>query len=317
MTPTTATTETAATTRPRAPEQRPTSRGRPGTGAGVLRSTRAELLRLRRWPALWITVAAELALNLLFLYVFSYVSYRSGSEGGGMAGDVPRDALLADMLPDAIPRVATQGMPMFAGALVLIVGALAAGSGYGWGTVKTVALQGPGRLAALTGTFAALAVFVVALVAALFAMDVGVSLLVATTESQPVVWPSAGDLAQAFGGGVLVMLTWTYAGVLVGTLARGPALAVGLGLVWVLAVENLLRGVGALWSPIERVTDVLPGTAAGSLAGALGATPVSEPGGTPGVLTTLGGGPAVALLAVWATGFVVATGWLVRRRDIT
>ena len=309
----TSTTATTPTTRA------PMSRGRPGPTAGVLRSTRAELLRLRRWPALWVTVGAELALNLLFLYVFSYVSYRSGDggDGGGIAGDVPKDSLLADMLPDAIPRVATQGMPMFAGALVLIVGALAAGSGYGWGTVKTVALQGPGRLATLTGTLAALAVFVVALVVALFAMDVGVSLLVATTESQPVVWPPAGELAQAFGGGVLVMLMWTYAGVLVGTLARGPALAVGLGLVWVLAVENLLRGVGALWSPIERVTDVLPGTAAGSVAGALGATPVSEPGGTPGVLTTLDGGQAVALLAAWATAFVLATGWLVRRRDIT
>ena len=309
----TSTTATTPTTRA------PMSRGRPGPTAGVLRSTRAELLRLRRWPALWVTVGAELALNLLFLYVFSYVSYRSGDggDGGGIAGDVPKDSLLADMLPDAIPRVATQGMPMFAGALVLIVGALAAGSGYGWGTVKTVALQGPGRLATLTGTLAALAVFVVALVVALFAMDVGVSLLVATTKSQPVVWPPAGELAQAFGGGVLVMLMWTYAGVLVGTLARGPALAVGLGLVWVLAVENLLRGVGALWSPIERVTDVLPGTAAGSLAGALGATPESEPGGTPGVLTTLDSGQAVALLAAWATAFVLATGWLVRRRDIT
>jgi hypothetical protein len=282
----------------------------------VLRSTRAELLRLRRWPALWITVGAELALNLLFLYVFSYVSYRSGGEGDGMAGDVPRDALLADMLPDAIPRVATQGMPMFAGALVLIVGALAAGSGYGWGTVKTVALQGPGRLAALTGTFAALAVFVVALVAALFAMDVGVSLLVATTESQPVVWPSAGDLAKAFGGG---------AGGITGGERRGSLLADMLpDAIPRVATQGmpmfagaLMLIVGALWSPIERVTDVLPGTAAGSLAGALGATPVSEPGGTPGVLTTLGGGPAAALLAVWATGFVVATGWLVRRRDIT
>jgi len=299
------------------PVRRPASRSRPGQA--VLRSTRAEVMRLRKWPALWVTVAAELALNLLFLYVFSYVSYRSGdgAEGGGIVEGVSKDSLLADMLPDAIPRVATQGMPMFAGALVLIVGALAAGSGYGWGTVKTVALQGPGRLASLAGTFAALTVVLVLLVASLFAVDVAVSLLVATTESQPVVWPSPTELAQAFGGGVLVMLMWTYAGVLVGTLARGPALAVGLGLVWVLAVENLLRGVGALWSPIERVTDLLPGTAAGSLAGALGATPVSEPGGTPGVLTTLGGGQATALLAAWAAVFVVGTGWLVRRRDIT
>jgi ABC-2 type transport system permease protein len=312
-------TTTTATTGLQAPEHPPTSRGRPGPGAGVLRSTRAELLRLRRWPALWVIVGAELALNLLFLYVFSYVSYRSddGEGGGGIVDGVPRDSLLADMLPDAIPRVATQGMPMFAGALMLVVGALAAGSGYGWGTIKTVALQGPGRLASLTGTFAALTVVVVLLVASLFAMDVAVSLLVATTESRPVVWPSVTDLAPASAAGVLLMLMWTYAGVLVGTVARGPALAVGLGLVWVLAVENLLRGVGALWSPIERVTDVLPGTAAGSLAGALGATPVSEPGGTPGVLTTLGGGQATALLATWVAVFVLGTGWLVRRRDIT
>src|SRR5829696_871252 len=283
-------TTTTTTTGPPAPEHAPTRRGRPGTGTGVLRSTRAELLRLRRWPALWVTVGAELALNLLFLYVFTYVSYRSGdgADGGGIVEGVSKDSLLADMLPEAIPRVATSGMPMFAGALVLIVGALAAGSGYGWGTVKTVALQGPGRMVSLTGTFAALTVFVVALVTALFALDAGVSLLVATTESQPVVWPAPSDLAQAFAGGVLVMLTWTYAGVLVGP---------------------LLRGVGSLWSPIERVTDLLPGTAAGSLAGALGATPVSEPGGTPGVLTTLDGGQAVVLLAAWATAFVLGTAW--------
>lgn len=32
---------------------------------------------------------------------------------------------------------------------------------------------------------------------------------------------------------------WILGGALTGTLTRGPALAVGLGLVWVLAVENL------------------------------------------------------------------------------
>ena len=84
-----------------------------------------------------------------------------------------------------------------------------------------------------------------------------------------------------------------------------------------LAIENLLRGVGSLWSPLERVTDVLPGTAAGSLAGALGATPVSEPNGTPGVLDTLGGGAATGLLTAYVLVFVALTGWLISRRDIT
>ncbi len=287
-----------------------------GTATAVLRSTRAELLRMRRWPALWTTVTAELLLNLLFGYVFGYVSYRSGSTGG-MSEGVPRDQLLADLLPDAVPRVAVQGMPMFAGALVLVLGALVAGNGYSWGTVKTVALQGPGRLTSYAGTLVALALVVVGLVVALFASDVAASLVVAAAEGRPVVAPGAVDLLSAFGGGVLVMLVWTLAGVLVGTVARGPALAVGLGLVWVLAVENLLRGVGSIWSPMQRVTDLLPGTAAGSLAGAVGATPVSEPGGTPGVLTTLSGTASVGLLVAYAVAFALGTGWLVRRRDIT
>jgi hypothetical protein len=296
----------------------------PATTAGqaanpVLRSTRAELLRMRRWPSLWITIAAELVLNLLFLFVFNYVTYRSddGGGAGGITGGERRGSLLADMLPDAIPRVATQGMPMFAGALMLIVGALAAGSGYGWGTVKTVALQGPGRLAVLGGQVTALLVAVVGLVTALFAMDVAGSLLVATVEDQAVVWPPVADLATSFGAALLVMSMWTFAGLLIGTLARGPALSVGLGLVWVLAIENLLRGVGSLWSPLERVTDLLPGTAAGSVAGALGATPISEPNGTPGVLDTLSGGPATGLLAAYVVVFVALTGWLMTRRDIT
>lgn len=289
------------------------------TGRGthpVLRSTRAELLRLRKWPALWTTIGVELLLNVLFLYVFNFVSYRSGGAGG-MSDGLPAESLLARMLPAAIPASAVQGMPMFGGALVLVLGALAAGSGYGWGTVKTVALQGPGRLAGLAGLLLALAVTVVGLVTSMFTMDVGLSLLIAATENQAVVWPGGLDLLQSFGSGVLIMGMWTLAGVLIGTLARGPALSVGLGLVWVLAIENLLRGVGALWSPMERFTDVLPGTAAGSLAGALGSTPLSEPGGTSGVLTTLTGSTATGLLTAYALAFLAATAGLVRRRDIT
>ncbi|MFL6251640.1 MAG: ABC transporter permease [Actinomycetes bacterium] len=283
---------------------------------GVARSTRAELLRLGKWPALWLTIGVELLLNVLFIYVFNYVSFRSTGDSGISEG-VPKQVLLERMLPAAIPSSGVAGMPMFAGALVLILGALTAGSGYGWGTVKTVALQGPGRLTCLTGSLAALLTAVVGLVVALFATDVAVSLVVATSESQSVVWPAVPDLVTSLGGGVLIMGAWALAGVLVGTLARSPALSVGLGLVWVLAIENLLRGVGEIWSPLQNVTDLLPGTAAGSLAGALGAVPVTDPGGTPGVLTTLPGTSAAALLATYVVLFVAATAALVRRRDVT
>lgn len=283
----------------------------------VLHSTRAELLRIRKWPALWITVGVELLLNVIFVYVFNYLSYRSGGGTGGLSDGLPPEALLAKMLPAAIPVSLVQGMPMFGGALMLILGALAAGSGYSWGTVKTVSLQGPGRLATLAGLIAALALVVVGVVAAILATDVVASLLVATTESQQVVWPAFLALTKSFGAGLLVFGMWTLAGVLVGTLARSPALSVGLGLVWVLAVENLLRGVGVVWSPLEHVTNLLPGTAAGSLAGALGALPAAAPGGTPGVLTVLTGASALTLLAAYLVLFAGGTAALVRRRDVT
>ena len=50
--------------------------------------------------------------------------------------------------------------------------------------------------------------------------------------------------AEAAGAGFLVLEMWALLGYALGTLARGPALSVGLGLVWALVVENLLRGVG-------------------------------------------------------------------------
>ena len=61
---------------------------------------------------------------------------------------------------------------------------------------------------------------------------------------------------------------------------------------------------------------MLPGTAAGSLAGALGGLTEGEVGGTPGVNTVLGGGVATALLAGYVLVFILVSGWLTARRDL-
>jgi hypothetical protein len=280
----------------------------------LMASARAELLRLRRWPALWVMVGAWLLLNITFVFVFPYLSYRNGA-GGFATGGVSRQQLLANVMPAHAPVAVIQGMPMFGGAIALTLGGLAAGSGYGWGTWKTAFTQGPGRLAVIGGTVAALAGVVVTVVVAAFAVDLGIASILATVEGQSIALPAAGDVARAFGGGILILGTWTLAGLAVGTLARSPALAVGLGVVWVLAVENLLRGASTLLDWLQPVTDVLPGTVVGSLAAALGATPVSE-GGTPGVVTNLDGGLSVALALTYLVAFAVVTAVLVRRRDV-
>ncbi|KAA0022037.1 ABC transporter permease subunit [Antrihabitans cavernicola] len=278
----------------------------------LLRCARAEAVRLRKWPAFWVLLGTWVVLNLTFVYVFNYIAYKSG-DASTMSNGLPRDLLLRQMLPAAVPEVFTQGMAMFGGALMLILGALTVGSGYGWGTWKTVFTQGPSRTSALGGTLVALAVTTVSLVMAAFVVDVGVAAVIASSESQAIVLPSVSQSLLGLGSGVLILGMWTMFGVLIGAIARGPALAVGLGLVWVLVVENLLRGVASLLGPVKAITDYLPGTAAGSLAGTLRSVK-GDP--VPGVLDILSRPESIAALAIYLSLFAAGTMWLIRRRDL-
>ncbi|MCW2783110.1 MAG: hypothetical protein JWR35_3559 [Marmoricola sp.] len=276
-------------------------------------STGAELLRIRKWPAVWVTLGAWLTLSALFGYVFNYVAYKSGSNSFSNEGESAA-SLLATIMPVGVPNTLVDGMPMFGGALMLVLGAIVAGSGYGWGSWKTVFTQGPSRTSTVLGSTTALAVFVAGTIVVTLVFDLGLSLVVAAAEGQHVVWPGLGDTAQAVGAGFLVLEMWAFAGFLLGTLARGPALSVGLGLVWALVIENLLRGVGTLLAPVATFTHVLPGTAAGSLIGSL--VGVGGPDSTPGVVDAISGDRAVWTLLAYLVLLPVATVLLVRRRDV-
>ena len=278
----------------------------------MIASLRAELLRLRKWPVTWVITGVWLTLNVFFGYLLDYLSYRDAAGGGDrrLAG-----ALLAQLSPAQVPSTMVTGLPMFGSALVLILAALATGSGYGWNTWRTVFTQGPGRLSALGGTLLALAVVVVGFTVLTLLTDLAASSVVMAAEGQALTWPGLGELAEGLSGALLIGGTWAAGGALLGILARSPGLSVGLGLVWVLIVENLLRGVASLLGAVEAVTDVLPGTAAGSLAGALGAAGAAEAGGAPGVLTVLSGAEAIGLLAVYLVAFVTSASLVLTRRE--
>jgi ABC-2 type transport system permease protein len=280
----------------------------------LINSTRAELLRLRKWPAVWVTLSAWMVMTAMFGYLFNYLSYATGDTSFSNEGATSA-TLLAEILPANVPNVLLQGMPMFGGALMMVLGAIVAGNGYGWGTWKTVFTQGPSRTATVVGSLLALTAFVVTTVLATVAMCFALALLVAGVESQSVVWPSVGDIGISLGAGFLVMEMWALAGFLLGTVARGPALSVGLGLVWALVVENLLRGVGSLLGPVEAFTRILPGTGAGSLVGSI--VGVGGPDPTPGVLDVLTGSQATFTVAAYAVLVPLLALVLVTRRDVT
>ena len=285
-----------------------------GATTGVLHSARAELLRLRKWPAVWVVLGAWLVLGLMFGYLFDYISYKTGSSSLSN-DDQSTSSLLAGLLPGGVPDVLVQGMPMFGAALMLVLGAITAGNGYGWGTWKTVLTTGPRRSSVVGGSLLALSTFVVGVVVVTLFVFTGVSLVIAGVESAHVVWPSLGSVLSSLGTGVLVMEMWALGGYLLGTVARGPALSVGLGLVYALVVENLLRGVGSLLSFVDTLTHFLPGTAGGSLVGSvIGGGPGLD---TPGVLDAIGGGRALITVASYVVLLPLLTLWLVRRRDVS
>ena len=61
-------------------------------------SYRAEMLKLVRWPAMWVLGAVLLVLAQVFGYLIPYVGYRSGGGSGFAAGQTATQ-LLTDVLP--------------------------------------------------------------------------------------------------------------------------------------------------------------------------------------------------------------------------
>src|SRR5215218_6930089 len=125
-----------------------------------------------------------------------------------------------------------------------------------------------------------------------FLLTALVSWAIAAGTSATVDWPGAGQLVRGFGGGLLIAATWGSLGMLLGTALRSTALPIGLGLVWVLAVENLIVNVAAALAGPDATLR------------------------TPGVAATVGGSQAAWVLVGFLVVFTTLTGLLLTRRDV-
>lgn len=263
---------------------------------------RAELAKQVRRPASWLLLAVAVVLNLTFDYVVPYAGLGDSSSNRGLSA----------MLPGSFVGSAIGGLPIFVGALVLIFGVLVAGSEYAWETWKTVLAQGSSRFAVYGAKLATVAIAALALLVALFAVCAGASALVASLQDQPMQWPGFGEIVRGLGAGWLIAMMWGTLGVALAVVFRSLALPIGLGLVWLLAVQNLLASVAApLLDWVATVQRGLPGPNAGSLVAGLGSSTA-----TPGVADLVGSGQAALVVAGYLVVFAWLGGWLLRRRDI-
>jgi ABC-2 type transport system permease protein len=266
----------------------------------------AESLKLVKRPAVWVIGAVWLALLLAFTELFPYVAYRSATD--------PRRAadLLAPLLPSQIPGHVIAGYPVWGGALILVLGALCWGSEYGWRTLKTMLSHRPGRLTFYAAQVATLASAVAALVIVGFGLCSLASVLIARSAGASLDLPAAGAIAEAMGAGWLILMMWTLLGACLAILFRSMALPIGLGLVWILAVENLIRFTAPLIDGLGRAEKFMPGADAGALVASLGGTPASSTG----VAAVVGGEQALVSVVVYTLVFTVVGALTLKRRDV-
>jgi ABC-2 type transport system permease protein len=264
----------------------------------------AELLVLRKRAATWILFGIWTFLGIFFAYV---IPYALDPEDAAPAG-------LDQFLPESLAGTMIAGFPFFGGVFALMLGVFALGSEYGWGTLKTLFTQRPGRLRVLAAKLAALGIVLVPFVLALFAAGAVASYVIAQIEDAPVSWPSAWLLVRALAAGWLILAVWAALGVLLGVLTRGTSLAIGVGILYALVIEGLLSNMSAL----EPVTDVFLRANGYSIATALGTSVQDIESSGPGSF----GGPfvdsvqAVVVLAAFIAVFTVISALLLRRRDV-
>lgn len=270
---------------------------------------RAETLKLRKRPGVLILMATMAGVVALFGYLLLY-ALATQAPAEAMQG-IDIDALLDNLRPAALPAQVLSIVAGFGGTIGLIVGALAFGAEYGWRTVATMATQRPQRLALMTGRL--LAVFLMCLLLALAAFAGGAAGTALVSLLQPTATgtPSAVEVASAYGVAALTIGVWCAIGLCLATVFRSTAWAIGVGLLYALAIESvlgLLPLAGDIGDVVARA--LISNNIAALVAAA--APQSSDVFGAP--LVVIDAGQAVAVLAAYvAAASATATAVFIRR----
>jgi ABC-2 type transport system permease protein len=280
---------------------------------------RGELFKLIRRPGIWVLVILLLVLAVVIGYAISYLVDTFGSSAGSQG--LPQGTTLADfkvaLYPENFVKDTFSTWGALGGVFALIMGVLVQGSEFGWGTIKTLYTQRFGRLTMLFGKIAALAVLVLVMVVALFAVDAASSWVVALIDGKPVAFPGADVILQAIVAGFLIFGFWAVFGFALATIFRQSAMAIGLGLAYALVVEllifSLLRGFGG--KVVQQIEQWFPIANTGYLAQSFGEIKFKGIPATPAPYADAT--HAVLMLLLYVAVFTAIAAWLTRTRDVT
>jgi len=277
----------------------------------LLASLRGEWLKMTRRPATWamgLTLAVVLlALGYALLVLLVVVLGNQPADRPGVQTGI--HTLKLDLAPAHFPQstLMTFSGIGFGSAIAVILGVLAMGSEYGWGTLKTVFTQRPGRVTAFGGKLLVLALILAFFAVVMLACAAGASAVTGAIYGSPGGWPGPLDVVKAFLACWLIMGLWAALGVLLAVLFRQAPLAIGLGIVYAIAVEGLIVNTLSAASSLDDVRRAFPGANVTALVNSFGSTAGAA---------LVGPTQAVLVIAAFLALFVAVSAVVLRVRDV-
>ena len=186
----------------------------------MINAFKAEWRKLRQRPAVWILGGILLVALVLFGYAFQWIQVTFPAKNFHNELGLTPAQLKVALYPVNFVKNSLVGVGILGGALSLILGALAVGSEFGWGTVKTVYTQRPSRIQALAGQLGVIALITASYSVAFFAVAALCSWIIATIDGQAATWPAAIDILKAAGASWLIFGCWSLLGMAFGYLFR-------------------------------------------------------------------------------------------------
>ena len=273
----------------------------------------SEFIKCRRRPAIWIVGACWTAQIVLFAYLVPFLILQTVPSTSTTA---TRTLLLGKLLPGNVDLTTAASFPIFGGAVMLILGVLLVGAEYRWGTWSTILTQGPSRLTILLGKFLSSGLIVAVIVVISYVAATLVSIALGIAMHRPLQAPPIGRLALSLMVAILISYAWISLGMLLGVVFKSSTAALAVGLIYCLALENMISSFSTVIHVLSPLRQLLLGVNSGSLVAALGAATQSAPDGTPGVVSVVGGTHATLALLVYALGTFVLCLFLLQRRDV-
>jgi ABC-2 type transport system permease protein len=277
----------------------------------------AELRKTAKRPAVWMCLGVVLALLVAIGYAVVWFVY--GHPPRNFEQSLPRGTTIADLKATLYPLHFYQQVLGFSGslgsAIALVLGVLSVGSEYGWNTLKTLFSQRPGRLTVLAAKFACLIVVMLVFAVAMMLAAALASLAAAGLDGGDITFPAARTIVKAALATWLMFTVWAFFGGFFAFAFRQSALAIGLGLVYVLVVEGLIFQLVGLagGDTFRKIQSWFPAANTNGLAQAFGRAGRTGGGGPPALMD---GTHAVIALLVYATAFAVASAIFLRSRDV-